>query len=202
MDKRVYLQRPGKDAIRALPPFPGLPLDRIVLLQNPDHVRLAGAEIAKASCVGFDTESKPVFLANQPKSGPHLLQIATADQAFLCRPDFGEGVALFRQVIESEAIVKAGFGLRSDQGAIRRALGAKLRNGVELSSLVQRMGFQQKVGLQTAVAVVLGQYLQKSKKITTSNWAARTLSDAQLLYAANDAFASLKVYLAIEERAR
>ncbi|MFI3185618.1 MAG: hypothetical protein QX198_06515, partial [Methylococcaceae bacterium] len=45
-----------------------------------------------------------------------------------------------------------------------------------------------------AVAIVLGQYLQKSKTLTTSNWAAKILSDHQQLYAANDAYASLCVY--------
>ena len=201
VDKREYLQRPEKEAMRALPPFPARPLTQIILLQDEDQVRHAEAEIMKVSCLGFDTESKPVFLANQPKSGPHLLQIATQQQAFLCRPDFTAGVALFRRVIESEAIAKVGFGLKSDRGALQRAFGARLRTGIELSTAVQRLGFRDKVGLQMAVAVVLGQYLQKSKKVTTSNWAAKTLSDAQLLYAANDAFASLQVHLALEEKA-
>lgn len=201
VEKRPYLKRPEKEAMRALPPFPALSLSYVVLLQDDAQVSHAEAEIMKASCVGFDTESKPVFLANQPKTGPHLLQIATQRQAFLCRPDFAAGIALFRRVIESEAIAKVGFGLKSDRGALQRAFGARLRNGVELATAVQRLGFRDKVGLQMAVAVVLNQYLQKSKKVTTSNWAARTLSDAQLLYAANDAFASLQVHLALQGKA-
>ena len=47
------------------------------------------------------------------------------------------------------------------------------------------------------MAVVLQQRLQKSKKATTSNWANPTLSPQQLQYAANDAHASLLVYLAL-----
>ena len=44
---------------------------------------------------------------------------------------------------------------------------------------------------------MLGQRLSKSKRIQTSNWAARSLRTEQLVYAANDAHASLMVYEAI-----
>jgi ribonuclease D len=47
--------------------------------------------------------------------------------------------------------------------------------------------------VRAAVGVVLGQAFRKSKRITTSNWAAPNLSSQQLLYAANDAFAALRV---------
>jgi ribonuclease D len=41
--------------------------------------------------------------------------------------------------------------------------------------------------------------LSKSKSITTSNWAARELTERQLLYAANDAYAALRVYHALQQ---
>ena len=47
------------------------------------------------------------------------------------------------------------------------------------------------------MAIVLGRRLQKSRKMTTSNWALPTLSPGQLQYAADDAHASLAVYLAL-----
>lgn len=184
--------------MRLLPPFRGLQLDSIVLLDSQEKVHAAKHEIEAITHVGFDTESKPVFQPNQPKTGPHLIQIATPSKAYLCPIDFEYGIEMLRGILASETIAKVGFGLRSDQGAIQRALGVKLKRGVELSTAVQRLGYQQKVGLQTAVAIVLGEYLQKSKKVTTSNWASRTLSEAQLLYAANDAYASLRVHLALD----
>jgi RNA polymerase sigma factor for flagellar operon FliA len=50
--------------------------------------------------------------------------------------------------------------------------------------------------VKTAVADLLGQQLQKSKKVATTNWASRVLSERQMLYAANDAHAALRVYRA------
>ncbi|RZL07273.1 MAG: hypothetical protein EOP40_16075, partial [Rubrivivax sp.] len=79
---------------------------------------------------------------------------------------------------------------------------AQQGESVDVSFLLRRLGFKQAVGLKAAVAVVLGQRLQKSKKATTSNWANAVLSPQQLQYAANDAHASLLVYLALNANDR
>ena len=47
---------------------------------------------------------------------------------------------------------------------------------------------------KTAVAKFFGQHLQKSKKISTTNWAMPRLSEKQILYAADDAHVALKLY--------
>lgn len=195
MQMPEYLERPTKEAMRALPPFRGLPLERISLVRTEREAALAHEQIHAAGHVGFDTESKPTFFTHQLQTGPHLVQIATPSQAFLFATDSGAGAQVLREIIASEAIVKVGFGLKGDGGPILSKLGVVLHQLVELSAATRRLGFKQQVGLQTAVAVVLGQYLQKSKKVTTSNWASKNLSAAQLLYAANDAYASLCVYL-------
>lgn len=194
MNARQFLKRPTKEAIRELPKFEGLPLQKICLVRTADDLLFAHDEISKVSHVGFDTESKPNFVANQPKTGPHLVQIATEQYAFLFTLDDSPGNELLSEIIRSDKIVKVGFGLKSDRGPLYNKLGATLDPTIELSVAVRRLGYKQQVGVQAAVAVVLGQYLQKSKKLTTSNWAAKILSDRQLLYAANDAYASLCVY--------
>ncbi|HEX5514594.1 MAG TPA: 3'-5' exonuclease, partial [Gammaproteobacteria bacterium] len=202
MQVRQYLERPTKDAMRELPKFSGLPLDRIYLVRSRDDLNFAHSELSKSTHIGFDTESKPIFAQNQSSTGPHVLQVATQDHAFLFTPNHAPSYELLTEVIQSEEIIKVGFGLKSDRGPIYRKLGAKLRSTVELSAVVRRFGYRQQVGLQAAVAIVLGQYLQKSKKLTTSNWAASPLSKPQILYAANDAYASLRVYLELTRMAQ
>ena len=49
----------------------------------------------------------------------------------------------------------------------------------------------------TSVALVLGQSLSKSKKTSTSNWSARTLSPGQIRYAATDAHGPAVLYPAL-----
>lgn len=191
-------EKPSPEQLAALPPYPALPLSRIHLLKTPEQFAAAEAALRAAASVGFDTESKPVFVAGAPHTGPEVIQFATADQAFIVQTAEPAAADFLRAMIESDEVVKVGFGLASDRPQIQRRLGLRLGACVDLSFLVRRhLGFRQPVGLKTAVALVLGQRLAKSRKVTTSNWAAARLSPQQLQYAAHDALASLQVYLAL-----
>ncbi|RMX05869.1 3'-5' exonuclease domain-containing protein 2 [Corticibacter populi] len=194
--------RPSKEAMRALPRFAGLAPAQICVVQTASDVERARSAIVQATQLGFDTESKPQFVAGRPANGPHLVQIATADAAFLFRPEAAVSQALLAELIASASLVKVGFGLDSDRAPLERKLGVVLRGSVDLARALRQFGYRQPVGLQTAVAIVLGRYLPKSRKITTSNWAARTLSAAQQSYAADDAYASLCVHVALARQAR
>ncbi len=157
MNVRQFLERPTKAAIRELPKFEGLPLQKICLVRTADDLFFAHDEISKVSHVGFDTESKPNFVANQSKTGPHLVQISTEQYAFLFTLDDSSGNELLCEIIRSDKIVKVGFGLKSDRSPLYSKLGAMLDSTIELSAAVRRLGYKQQVGVQAAVAVVLGQ---------------------------------------------
>ena len=49
------------------------------------------------------------------------------------------------------------------------------------------------------MGALLKLHFRKSKSTTTSNWAAPKLSQSQLRYAANDAYAALKIMEALQE---
>lgn len=189
--------RPTSDDIAALPPYPALPPHCIHLLRTPDQLAAAEAALREAVHVGFDTESKPVFVAGAPQTGPEVIQFATTTQAFIVQTATPGVLPFLQAMIESDEVVKVGFGLASDRPQIHRKLGLKLGRSIDLSFQVRRLGFKDAVGLKVAVAVVLGQRFSKSKKATTSNWASPTLSPQQLQYAANDAHASLLVFHAL-----
>ncbi len=55
-------------------------------------------------------------------------------------------------------------------------------------------GFRAATGVRAAVAILFDRRFLKSKRQTTSNWARPTLDANQLLYAANDAYAALRVH--------
>lgn len=200
MHRPPALQRPTKEQIAALPAYPALPPSRIHLLRTPAQLEFAARELRACGLAGFDTESKPVFVAGAPQTGPDIIQFATDGDAFIV-PTAQPGVQDFlREFLESPAVTKVGFGLDSDRPALWRKLGLRLEPAIDLAHLVRRLGFKDAVGLKTAVAIVLGQRLSKSKKATTSNWASATLSPAQLQYAANDAHASLLIYRALAKQ--
>jgi ribonuclease D len=197
MDRTRPLDRPTSEQIAAMPTYDALPPARIHVLTTSAQLEFAERELRSAIHVGFDTESKPVFTAGAPQTGPDVIQFATLDDAFIVQTATPGTADFLRAMIESDEIVRVGFGLASDRPQLYRKLGLRLGKAIDLSFMVRRLGFDQAVGLKTAVAIVLGQRLPKSKRATTSNWASTNLSPQQIQYAANDAHASLRIYRAL-----
>ncbi|MEG2046238.1 MAG: hypothetical protein RR100_05245, partial [Comamonas sp.] len=92
---------------------------------------------------------------------------------------------------------KVGFGLDNDKTTLPRRLGCELQNVVDLDRVFKQYGYGNSTGVRAAVALVLGQNFHKSKKMSTSNWAARQYSPGQLRYAANDAHGPAVIYAAL-----
>lgn len=193
----AFRERPTREQIAELPPFDPLPLERIVVVETAEQAEAALRAMTRARFVGFDTESKPTFTRDAVRDGPHVIQFATTDQGFIVQVNDRTPIAFLREALESEAIVKVGFGLDSDRGPLEHKLHTRLRASVEVSQVLRSLGHKQALGAKAAVAVVLGRRLTKSKSVTTSNWGAARLSPQQLLYAANDAYAALKVFEAM-----
>lgn len=189
--------RPSNEQIAQLPPFDGLTLNRIFVIKTLSQLKVASEAIHSERFVGFDTESKPTWSKDAPRTGPHIIQFALSDRAYIIQVPLSILAEPLRSIIESEHIVKVGFGLNSDRGPLFRNLGFRLKTTVELSNALRALHYKQKLGAKAAVAVVLGKNLHKLKSITTSNWALPKLTARQLEYAANDAFAALSVFRAI-----
>jgi ribonuclease D len=174
-------------------------LDRIHVPKTPEAIAQAGREITAAGVVGFDTESKPTFQVGERTRGPHLIQFALRDRAFLFQLDHHpECHALLAELLHSEQVLKVGFGLRNDRGQIRSRLGVNLRGILDLDHIFRQRGYKGQIGVRAAVGAILQQSFRKSKRLTTSNWAAPNLAPKQLLYAANDAYAALRVMEALD----
>lgn len=194
----VIIRIPQITQFDSLPRFEGLALDRIVTPATPEAFRQAVEEILCHSKIGFDTESKPTFKVGEISSGPHLIQFATPQKAYLFQVGTPGAVEAARQVLEAEQVLKIGFGLASDRSRLRTRLGIELRHSLDLGSTLRYQGKKGQVGLRGAVAAVLGVGISKSRSVSTSNWANNNLSCAQQRYAANDAYAALMVFLALE----
>jgi ribonuclease D len=188
---------PTKAETGLLPPFPGLPLERIFVPQNEAEFADATAHILAAGAVGFDTEAKPTFAPGEVSSGPHVVQFALPDRAYLFQLHRPESLPCLLQILQSAAVRKVGFGLEQDRGQIHARLGVVMQALLDLNGHFRQQGYGTSMGVRAAVGVVLHQRFHKSKKTTTSNWAQPQLSPTQMLYAANDAYAALRVYLAL-----
>jgi 3'-5' exonuclease len=196
-DEGPQSSHPTRDDIAALPPYARLPLHNVHTVQSTEDEDFAMARMAESGVVGFDTESKPVFKPGQASDGPHIVQLATLDHAFIFQVGLVGMSGALRECLESPHLLKVGFGLNSDRGPLHRKFGINLANTVDVSRKFKALGYRQAVGAKAAVAIALGMRLQKSKKTTTSNWANTRLTPEQLQYAADDAHAALVVFLAM-----
>ena len=190
-------ETPSKDEIALLPPFQGLAIGRVRVPATAAEFRAAGDAIHAAGVVGFDTESKPLFDVGAVSDGPHVAQFATADEAWIFQVHRTEGLQVLVDLLQAEAVQKVGFGLSSDLKHIRAKFGVELRSVIDLNDVFRASGFRSSTGVRAAVALVFGQRFAKSKRQTTSNWALPRLDERQLLYAANDAYAAIRVFEAL-----
>ena len=191
------LKPPTKEQSQLLPPFQALPDAAIVVPATEVEFAQARAELLAQSALGFDTESKPLFHVAQVDTGPHVVQLATPQRAWILQLHHPQALALAREVLGHPGICKVGFGLDNDQSTLPRRLGAELAHIVDLDRVFKRHGYGASTGVRAAVALVLGQNFQKSKKQSTSNWSLPRLSEGQLRYAANDAHGPAVVYAAL-----
>ena len=177
-----------------LPAYAGLDLRQVTVIASRAQAAAARAVLEQADAVGFDTESRPTFIKGETSSGPHLVQLATDSHCFLYQVDHLDALDDLAALLASPRLVKAGFGLGDDLRRLASKCGIACAGMVDLAQRLRRG--RNAVGVKTAVAELLGQRLQKSKKVATTNWASRKLSERQMLYAADDAHAALQVYRA------
>lgn len=195
---RARLIAPTKAETALLPPFPGLPPEHIHVPGTKEDCEAAAREILAAGIAGFDTEAKPTFKAGEKSGGPHVVQFALTNKAFIFQLHHHECQKVAAHLIESPQVLKVGFGLKNDHGQIRSRLGVKPNAILDLDHVFRKKGCQHQMGVRAAMGAVLHLNFPKSKSTTTSNWAARELTPRQLSYAANDAFAALKILEALD----
>ncbi len=188
------LLAPTKQESKFLTPFNGLLLQQIFVPASKEEFISAANEIINSKIVGFDTESKPVFIKGQKNDGPHVVQFSLLNKAFIFQLHHKHCLEALLEIFQSDKVVKVGFGLKSDKTHIYNKFGVKLNAVLDLNTAFREQGYRAQIGARTAVAIVFNRKFNKSKRTSTSNWAMPCLSKNQLLYAANDAYVALCVY--------
>jgi ribonuclease D len=188
---------PDKDAIALLPPFERLGLNRITLVNTGPQAADAYDLLLLSKAWGFDTESKPTFKVGEQSDGPHILQLSTTARAWVFQLHEPGCRAVAAELLALDGIIKAGFGLGDDRKRIIHKLGVEPAGILELNTIFRERGYRKDMGVKGAVAVLFNQRFLKSKKAATSNWANERLTEAQLVYAANDAYAAIRVLEAL-----
>ena len=188
---------PDKDQIALLEPFDRLGLAQTHVISSAAQAATALHALRDAQVLGFDTESKPTFAKNERSDGPHIVQLSRMEEAWIFQLEDADCRRVVGLLLESPAIIKVGFGLGDDRKRIVSKLGVDLQGVLDLNTVFRERGYRKDMGVRGAVAVLFNKRFIKSKKAATSNWANPQLTEAQIIYAANDAYAALRVYAAL-----
>jgi ribonuclease D len=177
-----------------------LPLIRfhgsIQLAEDNKSFKKFVSRLRKQKILGFDIECKPNFKRG-PNNPPALLQLATADQAFLFRlyPVMKLGPLI--EILEDPNIVKTGVAIKDDVYNLKKIEEFTPAGFEDLAPLAQSLKIEQ-TGLRNLTAIFFSQRLSKSAQL--SNWQKSPLSPSQQAYAATDAWISRELYLIMKAR--
>jgi ribonuclease D len=191
------LHTPDKEHINLLDAFDRLGLNQIQMVSSAEQANAALHALRGEKVLGFDTESKPTFAKNEASTGPHIVQLSTLHKAWIFQLEDAQCRHAVGVLLEAPGIVKAGFGLGDDKKRITYKLGVDLQGVLDLNAVFREKGYRKDMGVRGAVAVLFNKRFIKSKKASTSNWANTHLTEAQIIYAANDAYAASRVYAAL-----
>lgn len=183
----------SKDEINRLPlgRFEGA----IHLVTTPAAAELAVARLAREQALGFDTESRPAFKKGE-NYAPSVVQFATPGEAYLFQVKRIGGLGPIKPLLESAHIHKVGVALRDDIKRLQAVEKYEPAGFVEISDISRRLGIE-KTGLRSLIGIFLGVRISKSAQVT--NWARHSLAQKQIVYAATDAWMSLRLYQLVRE---
>jgi len=165
-----------------LPPYLGIRIADVHMVVTPEQAVAARDALLACDAIGFDTESKPTFTRGETSTGPHLIQFATDAQAYLFQIGSHTAepmLAILKAILEPVAPLKIGFGLSDDVKRLFAKLEIRCGGIVDLSVALREPGQRNDLGAKTAVAKFFGQTLQKSKKISVTNWALPHLNESR-----------------------
>lgn len=162
----------------------------IKIITSESDAKKALKKLSKEKILGFDTETRPSFKKGEtyPVS---LIQLSTQKTAYLFRIHLFPFPEELGALLSNKDIVKTGVAVQDDIKDLQKLCKFKAENFVDLAPLAKKRGFSQ-FGLRSLTALILKMRLSKRAKLT--NWENKTLTQAQLEYAAIDAWVGLKLY--------
>lgn len=184
----MYRESIDKEELAELPliQFEG----KISLVETKEDYLASLEYLSKQSVLGFDTETKPAFKKGVVNEVA-LLQLATAERAFLFRLNKMGLPNGLKGILENPQILKIGVAIRDDIKGLQKLNGFRPGGFIELQERVKDYGIQD-FSLKKLSAIVLGYRISKAQRIT--NWEATDLTEAQQIYAATDAWISHRIF--------
>lgn len=152
---------------------------------NEVFPRLLGSDL-----LGFDTETRPTFKKGK-KNSVSLIQLSTEYLACLFRINKIGIPDELADLLSDPSVTKAGVAVHDDIRFLKSVRKFTPDGFIDLQTLVKDFGIQSS-GLKKLAAIVLGFRISKRQQVT--DWEAEQLTEAQLIYAATDAWVCHQIY--------
>lgn len=163
---------------------------KVVVISDAKKLHTAFDEINTHHQIGFDTETKPVFVKGH-RNKVSILQVALPDKAFIIRLLATELTSEIVRFLQNDRIHKAGVAIRDDIKALQHLKKFEPAGFIELAQLAKDSGLEVE-SVKKLTALLLGFRISKSAQ--TSNWEVEELNEKQISYAATDAWVCLEIY--------
>lgn len=163
----------------------------IILVDTKEELEKACSEIEQCAIIGIDTETKPSFKKGMMNTVA-LLQIATDKKAYVIRLKKVKMSQRLADIFANETIKKIGIAVFDDLKDLKKIISFTDKSVVDLNLFAPKLGFES-IGAKKLSALVLG--IRISKRQQVSNWELDNLSQAQIDYAATDAWICREIYL-------
>ncbi|XP_015750786.1 PREDICTED: Werner syndrome ATP-dependent helicase homolog [Acropora digitifera] len=161
----------------------------------------------KLNYIGIDCEW--VNNEGQQNMPVALLQIATplcdCFLVRLCKMD-SQMPQIVKEILEDKTVLKFGVGIQDDAKRLWKMFGIHARGCVDLRQVIQRSRLDneyqscEKTGLNSLAEKILGVRMDKSWRISSSDWEADKFTTRQIEYAMNDALVASHIFLRLVER--
>lgn len=189
----TYRESITNEELNLLPPgaFEG----EIVVVDNKETMAAACEHLGRCDVIGFDTETRPSFMKGRINEMA-LVQLSSATTAFLIRINLLKMSRKMLSILENEKIIKVGASIRDDIRGIQKQTRFTPKGFVDIQTLVPKYGIND-LSVRKVSAIVLGIRISKAQRL--SNWEAQTLTPAQQLYAATDAWTCREIYIRLTQ---
>ena len=167
----------------------------VEVLSSNDNVQAAVNHLMNYDLIGFDTETKPTFVKG-PLNPPSILQLACIDKVYIFQLDNESLYKKLFPILSNENITKCGVSVDRDLIELMYLSPFDPLSFVDLGNIARDYDVPHH-GLRGLVAMFLKHRISKGAQI--SDWSKTVLSQSQIIYAATDAWISLKLFEAFEQ---
>jgi len=162
----------------------------IYVIDRPELVDDAVAELKKYKILGFDTETRPTFKKGQSNTTA-LIQLSAGNKCYLfriCKIGIPHPLA---EILETPDIMKIGASVHDDFLGLSRIAHCSPQNFLDIQHYVKEFHIADN-SLARIYAIIFGKRISKNQQKT--NWEADSLTTGQQNYAALDARACVEIY--------